>query len=369
MAMQWLLWLACTHAAAGIRTAKQAAVLWPQFGEGGRRCEDEQQAYRNMTRAKCENKPVAEGKPYYSYKSNKEMEKTKCIVSSTCELVGEIRGWRIFKELHHAARAELGMEAHVVIDTGRNGVPDARSHCANWCNIRGAGAGHASTSKTEAPAMVDAYFYLKTPGESDGCTDTLPDGSACPRFDRGCDSVDAIGFDAAEPRAPEAGAWFDYQVKQLAEFANFGDDAADSDSSAPTTKPVRPSSPPAASPPLSRRRRPTPPVVQPPPPQQQPEPAAPAAEATCCWGGGCGATGGSCAPSGSWCAMSEENCTGNCGGTWCPAGKQQGEPRPRQRQGRLRRGLQADSILLQQASQVKRNAKTEIRKQLSEEEL
>mmetsp|Transcript_81409 Transcript_81409/g.239104 ORF Transcript_81409/g.239104 Transcript_81409/m.239104 type:complete len:488 (-) Transcript_81409:373-1836(-) len=122
------------------------------------------------------------------------------------------------QELVMAARAKLGMQAHVIIDTGRNGVPDMRQDCASWCNARGSGAGKASTAITAAP-FVDAYFWLKTPGESDGCTETLPGGDACPRFDADCASLDSLGSRTGEPRAPEAGQWFDYQVKQLAEFA------------------------------------------------------------------------------------------------------------------------------------------------------
>eukprot|EP01035_Chromulina_nebulosa_P022742 gene22742-29446_t len=45
-----------------------------------------------------------------------------------------------------------------------------RSSCANWCNIRGAGIGVPPTVQTAVPYLVDAYFWLKTPGESDGCT-------------------------------------------------------------------------------------------------------------------------------------------------------------------------------------------------------
>ena len=103
-----------------------------------------------------------------------------------------------------------------IIDTGRNGVSGAvRTSCANWCNIRGAGLGAEPTSSTALPNLVDAYFWLKTPGESDGCTQILPDGSRCPRFDRMCESVDSIGSRSGEPRAPEAGSWW---VPQLAEL-------------------------------------------------------------------------------------------------------------------------------------------------------
>ena len=92
-----------------------------------------------------------------------------------------------------------------------------RQDCSNWCNIRDAGVGLKPTAKTGSP-MIDAYFWLKTPGESDGCTQTLPDGKQCPRFDSMCASQDSLGSRSGEPRAPEAGAWFDYQIKQLAQY-------------------------------------------------------------------------------------------------------------------------------------------------------
>ena len=41
--------------------------------------------------------------------------------------------------------------------------------------------------------VVDAYLWLKTPGESDGCTKELPSGGECPRFDASCGSLDSIG--------------------------------------------------------------------------------------------------------------------------------------------------------------------------------
>mmetsp|Transcript_106609 Transcript_106609/g.206525 ORF Transcript_106609/g.206525 Transcript_106609/m.206525 type:complete len:683 (-) Transcript_106609:131-2179(-) len=130
-------------------------------------------------------------------------------------------------ELNYAAGLVAGaahhlkVEAHVIIDTGRNGVADQRQDCANWCNPRGAGAGVKSSWRTANRSLVDAYFWLKTPGESDGCTEMLPDGRKCPRFDSKCKSVDSLGTKPMEPRAPEAGQWFDFQVKQLARHAKF----------------------------------------------------------------------------------------------------------------------------------------------------
>merc|ERR550539_1156714 len=102
-----------------------------------------------------------------------------------------------------------------------NGVVDHRSKCNSWCNPRGSGAGVRSTADVANRSLVDAYFWLKTPGESDGCTQTLPEGGTCPRFDADCGAGDALGSRPGEPRSPEAGRWFDYQVKELAKNANF----------------------------------------------------------------------------------------------------------------------------------------------------
>jgi cellulose 1,4-beta-cellobiosidase len=130
------------------------------------------------------------------------------------------------QELVRAAKGMLkGWEAHVIIDTSRNG--DLTGHmqrdegCANWCNIRGAGAGLLPTADTANSSMIDAYFWLKTPGESDGCTRWLPDGQTCRRFDGMCTSEASIGTRDGEPRAPEAGDWFDYQFQELARNADF----------------------------------------------------------------------------------------------------------------------------------------------------
>jgi endoglucanase len=54
---------------------------------------------------------------------------------------------------------------HYVIDTSRNGVggtPDAQ-----WCNPGGQALGDAPTTRT-GHALVDAFLWIKVPGESDG---------------------------------------------------------------------------------------------------------------------------------------------------------------------------------------------------------
>merc|ERR1712039_1075647 len=147
------------------------------------------------------------------------------------------------QDLVNAFNTAFGMSFRTVIDTGRNGVANMRKDCANWCNPRNAGAGIASTTQTANQSLVDAYFWLKTPGESDGCSQTLPDGSACPRFDSMCASADSLGTHSGEPRAPEAGMWFDFAVKQLASNAHMQPGPA------PPTPPSPPPSPTPPSPP------------------------------------------------------------------------------------------------------------------------
>ena len=154
-----------------------------------------------------------------------------------CGLLDE---WnRANNEMNYASRmydamtsAMAGFDPHFVIDSGRNGQSGMRSSCSNWCNIRGAGVGHVPTIETDSE-LVDALFWLKTPGESDGCTEYLPSDAdaysadgACPRYDTMCGSDDSLGSVSGEPYAPEAGHWFHYQIMQLAENANmvWGDD-------------------------------------------------------------------------------------------------------------------------------------------------
>lgn len=52
---------------------------------------------------------------------------------------------------------------HYIIDTSRNG----RGGNGEWCNPRGRGLGEAPTTRTGRP-RVDAYLWIKQPGESDG---------------------------------------------------------------------------------------------------------------------------------------------------------------------------------------------------------
>lgn len=101
------------------------------------------------------------------------------------------------------ALAEVGVTGKgFVIDTGRDGRAYIRSVASSWCNIKGAGLGERPRA---APApLIDAYLYVKVPGESDGTSDPN-----APRFDPTCASEDAT------PGAPQAGMMFDSYLIDL----------------------------------------------------------------------------------------------------------------------------------------------------------
>ena len=103
---------------------------------------------------------------------------------------------------------------HFVIDTSRNGQGPwdwagagytSAGVAQDWCNPPDRGLGIPPTTDTGNP-LVDAYLWIKVPGESDGaCT---RDGSAGDQ-DPERDMVD-----------PAAGAWFAEQARELIELAN-----------------------------------------------------------------------------------------------------------------------------------------------------
>jgi cellulose 1,4-beta-cellobiosidase len=106
-----------------------------------------------------------------------------------------------------AALAKLGVTGKgFIIDTSRNGKAYIRSTPGNWCNVKGAGLGERPRV---APAPnVDAFLWIKTPGESDGTADPK-----AARFDENCVSDDAMAG------APEAGELFAPYLLELAKNA------------------------------------------------------------------------------------------------------------------------------------------------------
>jgi cellulose 1,4-beta-cellobiosidase len=154
--------------------------------------------------------------------------------------------WNPFNDELTFARAlppklvQLGFPAGigVIVDTSRNGWGgparptgpsestdynwfvdesriDRRITKGNYCNQTGAGLGERPVAAPEPG--IDAYAWIKPPGESDGASTAIP-GAA---FDRMCDpTYDGCVCGSnrptgALPGAPPYGAWFRDQFQQL----------------------------------------------------------------------------------------------------------------------------------------------------------
>jgi cellulose 1,4-beta-cellobiosidase len=99
---------------------------------------------------------------------------------------------------------------------------DRRIHAGNWCNQSGAGLGERPKA---APASgIDAYVWIKPPGESDGSSSLIPTGPDNPGgkgFDGMCDPTYAgnarngNSMSGALPNSPVSGAWFSAQFQEL----------------------------------------------------------------------------------------------------------------------------------------------------------
>lgn len=115
---------------------------------------------------------------------------------------------RLFEQ--RGLKRDPAAQKHAVIDTSRNGrgswqPPAGKYRDAEvWCNPPGRGLGRLPTLDSDT-SYVDAFLWIKIPGESDG---------ECHRGDGG----------PADPErgltAPPAGTWFPQQVRELIEFAN-----------------------------------------------------------------------------------------------------------------------------------------------------
>ncbi len=97
-----------------------------------------------------------------------------------------------------------------VIDTSRNGVgpwqypPDVYPEPEDWCNPPDRGLGVRPTTDTGSD-LVDAFLWIKVPGESDGQCFRGTDGPLDPA--RGIED-------------PAAGQWFPQQAHELIAFAD-----------------------------------------------------------------------------------------------------------------------------------------------------
>ncbi|MDO0937936.1 glycoside hydrolase family 6 protein [Streptomyces sp. DG2A-72] len=105
------------------------------------------------------------------------------------------------------------------VDGGRY---DRRIHVGNWCNQSGAGLGERP--QVNPAAGIDAYVWMKPPGESDGSSEFIenPEGKG---FDRMCDPTyegnprNGYNMSGALPDAPISGHWFSAQFQQLMQNA------------------------------------------------------------------------------------------------------------------------------------------------------
>ena len=108
--------------------------------------------------------------------------------------------------------AGVAATTHFVVDTSRNGVGPWRfpagtySDPQDWCNPPGRGLGLPATANT-GNSLVDAYLWVKVPGESDGsCNRGVAGSTTDPEWGGIVD--------------PAAGQWFPQQALQLAQLAS-----------------------------------------------------------------------------------------------------------------------------------------------------
>ncbi|MFE6194326.1 glycoside hydrolase family 6 protein [Streptomyces sp. NPDC057838] len=105
------------------------------------------------------------------------------------------------------------------VDGGRY---DRRIHPGNWCNQAGAGLGERP--RANPAAGIDAYVWMKPPGESDGSSKAI-DNNEGKGFDRMCDPTytgnprNNNNMSGALPDAPISGQWFSAQFRQLMQNA------------------------------------------------------------------------------------------------------------------------------------------------------
>ena len=113
-----------------------------------------------------------------------------------------------------------GTSVNAYVDSGR---VDKRLHRGNWCNASGAGIGQPPQV---APAgypnsHLDAFVWVKPPGESDGSSSEIPNNEG-KGFDRMCDptytNVNGT-LTGALPNAPVSGHWFHNQFVELVQNA------------------------------------------------------------------------------------------------------------------------------------------------------
>ncbi|AUX48312.1 uncharacterized protein SOCE26_098460 [Sorangium cellulosum] len=108
-----------------------------------------------------------------------------------------------------ALEAEGLGDKHFIIDTSRNGRGNIRADWGYWCNNIGAGMGERPKANPGGATRLDAFYWVKPPGDSDGVGQ-----EGQPRYDLFC------GKENADTRAPQAGAWFHEYFVECVKNAN-----------------------------------------------------------------------------------------------------------------------------------------------------
>ncbi|HEX9040608.1 MAG TPA: glycoside hydrolase family 6 protein [Trebonia sp.] len=157
--------------------------------------------------------------------------------------VGDFSTWGLTTQWYAQNMGNAVATTHFVIDTSRNGdgPNDMSAYAAapynqpssviktlasgNWCNPPSSGLGLKPTANTGVP-LLDAYLWVKTPGQSDGQCDaaggvrawdyTAYSAAGWPTTAAAQALFDPLwGIDD-----PAAGAWFPQQALQLAQDAS-----------------------------------------------------------------------------------------------------------------------------------------------------
>ncbi|HET9958913.1 MAG TPA: glycoside hydrolase family 6 protein [Polyangiaceae bacterium] len=116
-------------------------------------------------------------------------------------------------------QASTASDVNTMIDESRI---DRRFHLGNWCNQAGAGLGERP--KVVGSDGIDAYVWIKPPGESDGASMAVEndqgkgvDGMCDPTY--GGNARNGNNKSGALGSAPLSGAWFSAQFRELMDNA------------------------------------------------------------------------------------------------------------------------------------------------------
>jgi cellulose 1,4-beta-cellobiosidase len=114
-------------------------------------------------------------------------------------------------------RASTSTDLNTFVNQSR---VDPRPSRGDWCNQSGAGLGFRPVATPAGTSHIDAYVWVKPPGESDGSSTMIPNDQG-KGFDRMCDPTyggnprNNNSATNALPNSPLSGDWFPFQFQQL----------------------------------------------------------------------------------------------------------------------------------------------------------